>query len=288
MRGLYIHVPFCLKKCHYCNYVVTTRRTVDARNTFFEALEKEMQQAYDRYGALRFDTLYLGGGTPSAPAANPSILSILQGGLRQAPSQSTAYAQGTLPSVGPGLAAQLTTALSHSGNISLLDPSALVQAADGSYSCKLGLGEVGPYIVRGTVTEFNETADLSEQKRGGSLGPLGAVLGVAGAVSGNGGLGWAGAGLAAANPTYESRKTTRTGMVGIDLRVVDGRNGRIVSAFNTSGSFTTQSATSGLSVFGIGGGNAEFAASALGQATRVAMNDSVVRVSSDLLARAPR
>jgi curli biogenesis system outer membrane secretion channel CsgG len=229
-----------------------------------------------------------GGATPSAPAANSSILSVLQGGLKQEPSQSTSYAQGALPSVGPGLAAQLTTALGQSGNISLLDPSALVKGADGSYSCKLALGEVGPYIVRGAVTEFNETADLSEQKRGGSLAPLGAALGVAGLASGSNGLAWTGAGLAVANPTYENREATRTGMVGIDVRVVDGRNGRIVSAFNSSGSFTTQSATSGLSVFGIGGGNAEFAASALGQATRVAMNDSVTRISGDLLSRAPR
>jgi curli biogenesis system outer membrane secretion channel CsgG len=80
---------------------------------------------------------------------------------------------------------------------------------------------------------------------------------------------------------------TRSGMVGMDLQLVDGRSGRIVRGYNCAGTFKTVSATSGLSVFGIGGGDSAFAASALGQATRAAMNDAL-RQTSDALAMAPR
>jgi len=66
MRGLYLHIPFCLKKCHYCNYVITANANDELRGRYFDALEMEIQHAVDQYGGLHFDTIYLGGGTPSA------------------------------------------------------------------------------------------------------------------------------------------------------------------------------------------------------------------------------
>jgi hypothetical protein len=45
---------------------------------------------------------------------------------------------------------------------------------------------------------------------------------------------------------------------------------------------TAVSATSGLSLFGAGGGSSAFAASALGQATRAAMSDAVRQVMGQL------
>lgn len=65
MRGLYVHIPFCLRKCHYCDFVITTDRSLSMRERFLSALEREIAWAGARAGALRFDTLYLGGGTPS-------------------------------------------------------------------------------------------------------------------------------------------------------------------------------------------------------------------------------
>ena len=65
-RGLYVHIPFCLKKCHYCDFVITTKRSEDSRERFFRALEKEFARARKFHGNLSFDTFYLGGGTPSA------------------------------------------------------------------------------------------------------------------------------------------------------------------------------------------------------------------------------
>ncbi len=65
MSGLYLHLPFCAQKCGYCNFVITLDRRENFRARFLNALEKEMARARQRYGLLVFDTLYLGGGTPS-------------------------------------------------------------------------------------------------------------------------------------------------------------------------------------------------------------------------------
>ena len=59
--GLYIHIPFCVKKCPYCDfYSITDRSLLPA---FADALISEMRMTRDQN--LTFDTLYMGGGTPS-------------------------------------------------------------------------------------------------------------------------------------------------------------------------------------------------------------------------------
>jgi len=59
--GLYVHIPFCLRKCSYCGfYSITDRSLIPA---FRSALRREME--IYRGWAASFDTLYLGGGTPS-------------------------------------------------------------------------------------------------------------------------------------------------------------------------------------------------------------------------------
>ncbi len=59
--GLYIHIPFCLSKCPYCDFYSST--TLSAIPSFLEALFKEMGMYRSRFPC--FDTIYLGGGTPS-------------------------------------------------------------------------------------------------------------------------------------------------------------------------------------------------------------------------------
>lgn len=79
-RGLYLHIPFCHERCHYCDFVLTTNRTDTSRERFFSALEQEIRAARERYGKLRFDTLYFGGGTPStlSPAEMTRIVKQLR------------------------------------------------------------------------------------------------------------------------------------------------------------------------------------------------------------------
>ncbi len=66
MTGLYIHVPFCVKKCHYCNFVITGLGPVAKHDLFLSSLEKEIKHTRHRFSETAFDTLYVGGGTPSA------------------------------------------------------------------------------------------------------------------------------------------------------------------------------------------------------------------------------
>lgn len=66
MRGLYIHIPFCAKKCHYCDFVVTSKGEPSKRARFLKALALESDSWSRRLRKVPFDTLYLGGGTPSA------------------------------------------------------------------------------------------------------------------------------------------------------------------------------------------------------------------------------
>ena len=65
MIGLYLHIPFCEKKCHYCNFVVTTSYSKKEQTEFLTAIEKEIGHHRDHFEDRDFETLYLGGGTPS-------------------------------------------------------------------------------------------------------------------------------------------------------------------------------------------------------------------------------
>lgn len=59
--GLYIHIPFCLSKCPYCDFHSST--SISAIPDFLNALLQEMEIYSNRFDS--FDTVYLGGGTPS-------------------------------------------------------------------------------------------------------------------------------------------------------------------------------------------------------------------------------
>lgn len=61
--GLYIHIPFCQKKCGYCDFYSIT--TLNQREGFVEALLREIELVSARYRDYRFDTLFVGGGTPT-------------------------------------------------------------------------------------------------------------------------------------------------------------------------------------------------------------------------------
>jgi oxygen-independent coproporphyrinogen-3 oxidase len=59
--GLYIHVPFCLSKCLYCDFYSST--SLSALPRYLDALSEEMAMYRSRFNL--FDTVYIGGGTPS-------------------------------------------------------------------------------------------------------------------------------------------------------------------------------------------------------------------------------
>jgi oxygen-independent coproporphyrinogen III oxidase len=73
--GIYIHVPFCLAKCHYCDFYSIT--DLNLIPDYLETLLVEAKQCRQAVSAV--DTIYFGGGTPSVLSAQQieSILSHL-------------------------------------------------------------------------------------------------------------------------------------------------------------------------------------------------------------------
>jgi len=63
MPGIYIHIPFCKRKCHYCNFFSVASEKL--REGFMEALYKEIELQKEYLGDKNVRTIYLGGGTPS-------------------------------------------------------------------------------------------------------------------------------------------------------------------------------------------------------------------------------
>ncbi|REJ33342.1 MAG: oxygen-independent coproporphyrinogen III oxidase, partial [Bacillota bacterium] len=68
MRGLYVHVPFCEKRCHYCDFNTYLLREGGV-DQYLEALAQEaaLYAARDDVAGVEFDTLYIGGGGGGAP-----------------------------------------------------------------------------------------------------------------------------------------------------------------------------------------------------------------------------
>jgi oxygen-independent coproporphyrinogen III oxidase len=61
-RHLYVHVPFCARRCSYCDFAIAVRKFVPV-DAFIDGVAREVAlRVPDR---LTLDTLYLGGGTPS-------------------------------------------------------------------------------------------------------------------------------------------------------------------------------------------------------------------------------
>jgi oxygen-independent coproporphyrinogen-3 oxidase len=65
--SVYIHVPFCTQKCHFCDFTVRTNSSDDLRRRYVEAVAREIEifAATSTVGALSVEAIYLGGGTPS-------------------------------------------------------------------------------------------------------------------------------------------------------------------------------------------------------------------------------
>jgi oxygen-independent coproporphyrinogen-3 oxidase len=62
MNGLYIHLPFCRRKCLYCGFMSLDVYDEALIRRYFDALLEDLAHT----GKTAFDTLYIGGGTPSA------------------------------------------------------------------------------------------------------------------------------------------------------------------------------------------------------------------------------
>jgi oxygen-independent coproporphyrinogen-3 oxidase len=64
VAGLYIHFPFCLRKCPYCSFVSFPRLEYLQRR-YVEAVNKELRRAAETTEVRSIETVFLGGGTPT-------------------------------------------------------------------------------------------------------------------------------------------------------------------------------------------------------------------------------
>ena len=75
MYGIYIHIPFCERKCFYCDfYSIDNLSFID---DYVFSLEKEIHLKSINYPDRKIDTIYIGGGTPST-LSNDKIERILK------------------------------------------------------------------------------------------------------------------------------------------------------------------------------------------------------------------
>ncbi len=75
--GLYVHVPFCRKACHYCDFYFTPRASL--MEAYTQSLLREIALYRPFLEAARIETVFFGGGTPSwlPPVLWESIFSAL-------------------------------------------------------------------------------------------------------------------------------------------------------------------------------------------------------------------
>lgn len=64
MLGIYIHIPFCISKCKYCDFN-SHKLDLDKKRKYLSALQKEIKFYKAEIQGKKIDTIFIGGGTPS-------------------------------------------------------------------------------------------------------------------------------------------------------------------------------------------------------------------------------
>jgi putative oxygen-independent coproporphyrinogen III oxidase len=76
VRHLYVHVPFCARRCSYCDFSIAVRNSTPV-DEYLRALRGELETVDNELQGSVLDTVYLGGGTPSRLGA-PGIGEVLR------------------------------------------------------------------------------------------------------------------------------------------------------------------------------------------------------------------
>ncbi|HEY1952147.1 MAG TPA: radical SAM family heme chaperone HemW [Gemmatimonadaceae bacterium] len=78
IRHLYLHVPFCARRCSYCDFSIAVRHNTPVEE-YLRALRAELATVADELEGSTLETVYFGGGTPSrlgAPAIGQALAAI--------------------------------------------------------------------------------------------------------------------------------------------------------------------------------------------------------------------
>ena len=85
-RHVYVHVPFCARRCSYCDFSIAVRARLPVAE-YLGALSAEFALRYGAHRPWPVDTIYLGGGTPSAFGADVArLMDVLREFLDPTPS----------------------------------------------------------------------------------------------------------------------------------------------------------------------------------------------------------
>jgi len=82
-HGLYIHIPFCRKKCLYCDFYSVSYNE-DIANSYISMILEQIQSLN-----CKFSSIYIGGGTPSI--LSPDLLDKLLSGLKESIEENTEF-----------------------------------------------------------------------------------------------------------------------------------------------------------------------------------------------------
>lgn len=75
--GVYIHIPYCIQRCTYCDFATYEQSKILPPEQYVELIFKEIRQKHRYYPPQSLDTIYFGGGTPSLVPA-PLIVAIIK------------------------------------------------------------------------------------------------------------------------------------------------------------------------------------------------------------------
>lgn len=81
--GIYIHIPFCIRKCNYCDFCSFPDSNGGLMSAYVDELIRRIKAFSAEYGVLSVDTIYFGGGTPTLMPAEhfKSIFNALRDGF---------------------------------------------------------------------------------------------------------------------------------------------------------------------------------------------------------------
>lgn len=63
--GIYVHIPYCIQRCSYCDFATYVRGTILPPEQYIELVKEEIRQKAHLFHGRKLDTIYFGGGTPS-------------------------------------------------------------------------------------------------------------------------------------------------------------------------------------------------------------------------------
>lgn len=80
IKGIYIHIPYCLQRCHYCDFATFKVGEIPPTEEYFSLLHQELASLEKFFAKGPLESIYFGGGTPSL--AKPEQISSLLSAIK--------------------------------------------------------------------------------------------------------------------------------------------------------------------------------------------------------------